>query len=74
MSCKKPTQREKIAMYELVLDQVALRAETGDKNFHKLINNICNWSYAHRVGNGELSEKQQEKIVTKAFWQLIEIN
>jgi len=39
-------------------------------NIQKLLNNIDDWSYSHRKGNGELSEKEQQQIINKAFWKL----
>ena len=39
----------------------------------RLINNACNWSYAHRVGNGELSDEEQSKIIEEAFHKLCEL-
>jgi hypothetical protein len=31
---------------------------------------ICDWSYAHRQGNGELTEEQQAALVRKHFDRL----
>jgi hypothetical protein len=28
----------------------------------------------HRVGNGELSEEDQQKLIDKAFWELNDID
>jgi hypothetical protein len=33
---------------------------------------ICDWSYAHRQGNGELTEEQQAALVRKHFDRLKE--
>lgn len=70
---KKPTNKEKIMMYERFLDTLALYADVGSSNLGRLISNASNWSYAHRVGNGELTEKQQEEIVAKKFWKLLDM-
>jgi hypothetical protein len=35
-----------------------------------LLNNADSWSYAHRVGNGELTEEQQQEIINRNFWNL----
>lgn len=70
---RKPTKKEKIAMYERFIDTLALYAETGSNNLGTLLNNAGNWSYAHRLGNGEFTEKEQEELVTKKFWKLLDI-
>jgi hypothetical protein len=35
-----------------------------------LLDKIGSWSYAHRRGNGEYNEKEQQAIVDGAFWNL----
>jgi hypothetical protein len=70
---KKPTNKEKIIMYERFIDTLALHADVGSSNLGRLINNASNWAYAHRVGNGELTEKQQEEIIAKKFWKLLDL-
>lgn len=32
-----------------------------------LLDKICTWSRAHREGNGELTEKEQQERIDKAF-------
>ncbi len=73
---KEPTKDEKIREYELLLHKIQLYAEiTLDaKRLQILIANICRWSYAHRVGNGEINEEDQEKIIRHAFWKLNQLN
>jgi hypothetical protein len=39
----------------------------------KLLGNADKWSYSHRVSNGELSDKAQQKLIDRAFWKLNEI-
>jgi hypothetical protein len=66
------TQKEKLAVYEKVLHQLQLYAEVtmnGEK-VNELIGLICSWSYAHRCGNGELSDKEQQRIIDKALQRL----
>lgn len=65
--------REKTQVYEQLLHKIQLNAEVvmdhavvGD-----LIRNICSWSYAHRRGNGEYSEQEQDAIVRSAFDRLL---
>lgn len=71
---KQPTLKEKVKMYEQFLHNITLYAETGNnKLVQDFINNAADWSYAHRVGNGELSEKQQDQIIATKFWKLLDV-
>lgn len=74
MRFKLPNQKEKNKMYEDFIHLIALHAETGSKDLGTLINKACDWSYAHRVGNGELTEHQQNQRVAAKFWTLTKIN
>ena len=67
-----PTLKEKVKVYEQLLHNIQLNAEVAmnNENVRKLIGNICRWSYAHRVGNGELSEKEQDEVINTAFYKL----
>ena len=72
---KKPTLKQKVEMYEKFIDNLALYAEVGNtKLLWTLIDNASDFSYAHRVGNGEYEEEQQEKIIAAKFWKLLDIN
>jgi hypothetical protein len=64
--------REKIQTYEGLLHDIQMFAEVALRGdlVSKLIMNICSWSYAHRVGNGELSEVEQDRIIKRAFNKL----
>lgn len=69
---KRPTQKEKIAVYEDLLHLIQLHAEVTmepDK-VKELINRICSWSYAHRAGNGENAEDERNAAIDHAFWKL----
>jgi len=68
-----PTLKQKVETYERLLHQLQMCYEvTMDWNgVQKLMNNICNWSYAHRVGNGALTEGQQNKLINDAFKKLV---
>ena len=69
---KRPTQKEKIAVYEDLLHLIQLHAAVTmepDK-VQSLINRICAWSYAHRAGNGEKSEDRVIAEIDAAFWKL----
>lgn len=65
--------RHKVATYENLLHSIQLNAEVtmNDKRLRQLIGNICNWSYAHRSGNGELSECEKNERIAKAFDKLL---
>lgn len=65
---------EKVKVYERFLHLIQLHAEVnldGDK-VRKLIDRACVWSYAHRSGNGEYSEKEMEARIREAFVALSE--
>ncbi len=69
---KRPTQKEKIAVYEDLLHNVQLYAEVtmDEARMKAIIGRICAWSYAHRQGNGELSDEQRDNRIDSAFWNL----
>lgn len=31
------------------------------------------WCYGHRFGNGEISEKDRQKAINRAFWKLCDL-
>jgi hypothetical protein len=65
---------EKVKQYEEFLHKINMMTIAGDhKAIQKLVENADKWSYSHRVGNGELSEEEQQKIIDKAFWKLNEL-
>ena len=71
---KKPSKKEKIEMYESFLHKINVAVVCGrDDIIRKLIANADNWSYAHRAGNGELTEKEQEDGIVKKFWKLCDL-
>lgn len=69
---KRPTQKQKIEMYEALLHDIQMFANVAmdPEIVGDLISNICAWSYAHRCGNGELTDRQQQAIITRNFWKL----
>jgi exopolyphosphatase/pppGpp-phosphohydrolase len=75
MNDKTPTLKEKVEQYEQFLHSINMMLISGSiKGVQKLIDNADCWSYAHRVGNGELSEEEQQKLIDKAFWNLNNIS
>jgi hypothetical protein len=37
------------------------------------VSNICDWSYIHRAGNGELSARELQERINTQFYKLREI-
>ena len=70
---KTPDKDEKIAMYERYLHKLSIMCLCVD-NFgvKELVTNADIWSYAHRVGNGELDDDQQQSAIDRAFWKLLD--
>jgi hypothetical protein len=73
---RNPTLKEKVRRYEELLHAIQLHAEVtlNQRALGQLIRNISRWSYAHRVGNGEFSDKQQRELVNKQFARLCDID
>jgi hypothetical protein len=71
---KKPTLREKVQVYEALLHNIQMHREVTMNSVEviKLLDKIGNWSYAHRQGNGEPTEAEQQRMVNRAFWRLDE--
>jgi hypothetical protein len=45
----------------------------NQQKMQEIIGAICSWSYAHRVGNGELSDEEQQAVVDRAFNKIKQI-
>lgn len=72
---KNPTLKQKVQEYERFLHNINLMMIAGSsKGIKQLLDNADSWSYAHRIGNGTYSEKEQQEIINKAFWQLNNID
>lgn len=70
---KTPNKNEKITMYEAFLHKInSFIISCNHEGVRELVENADNWSYAHRVGNGELSDRKQQQIINNAFWKLLE--
>lgn len=63
---------EKVEVYEQLLHDIQLYAEVvmDHETMKKLIGIVCSWSYAHRAGNGELSDAEVSKQVKYQFDKL----
>lgn len=71
---KYPSDKKKIEVYESLLKDIARNVDFyNDKNVSHLLRNISRWSYAHRCGNGELTEEEQYDTVVKEFHRLREL-
>lgn len=65
--------REKIAVYERFLHDLSLYSTSmNGEAIRKLVGNADRWSYAHRCGNGELSDEEQDRIIENAFRRLLD--
>jgi hypothetical protein len=69
------TNKKKIELYESILHRIQLLREvTMDATrLRELLDQIGNWSYSHRVGNGVLSERQQKNIINKNLKKMEDI-
>lgn len=72
MKTKTPTLRQKVTVYEDLLHALhsCSYSLNGPERAQELLKRISEWSYAHRRGNGELSPKEQQELINKAFWKL----
>ena len=71
MNTKTPTLREKVRQYEDFLHKINMFCTCGNSDgIRELIENADSFSYSHRVGNGELSERDQQKAINSTFWRL----
>jgi exopolyphosphatase/pppGpp-phosphohydrolase len=70
-----PSLEEKVKQYEDFLHNINMMLVSGSiKGVQKLIDHADSWSYSHRVGNGELTEEQQQELINRAFWNLNNIH
>lgn len=68
------TMKEKINVYESVLHRIQMLREVAmnKEALIELLDIIGSWSYAHRSGNGELTEKEQQERIDYHFNRLKE--
>jgi hypothetical protein len=70
---KTPTLRQKVAQYEEFLHKInSFIVSCNNDGIKELVENADNWSYSHRISNGELSDREQQKLINKAFWKLLD--
>jgi len=61
--------RNKVNVYEDLLHKIQMNAviAMNPEEVEKIIKGICDWSYAQRSGNGELSQQEQEERIAQAL-------
>lgn len=72
MKVKRPTQKEKIAIYEGLLHELQFHMDVTMDNdkIKAILARVAAWSYAHRQGNGEHHEDERNAAIDNAFWRL----
>jgi hypothetical protein len=70
---KSPTNKEKILQYESFLHKInSFIVSCNNDGIKELVENADIWSYAFRISNGELSDREQQKLINNAFWKLLD--
>lgn len=70
---KTPTLRQKVDQYESFLHKInSFIVSCNNEGIKELVENADNWSYSHRVGNGEPSDAEQQRMIDNAFWKLLD--
>jgi hypothetical protein len=65
------TDKEKIKMYEALLHDIHFAGVAfNHERIKAFLTNISSWSYAHRSGNGELTDEEQNARIESAFKKL----
>jgi hypothetical protein len=61
--------RKENEVFHQVFHHINLHASItmNTEKMQEIIGAICNWSYAHRVGNGEYSEEEQQALIDRNF-------
>ena len=68
---KEPTLKEKVEVYEKFLHKISMCSLCCDNTgIKELIANADTWSYMHRCGNGEISQREQKILINNAFLAL----
>lgn len=68
---KNPTLKDKVKMYEAFLHKISMACTCMDNlAIQELVQNADNFSYAHRQGNGMLSDKEQQELINDKFFKL----
>ena len=68
-----PTLAEKVMQYEEFLHKInSFVTVCNHEGIRELVQNADSWSYAHRVGNGEMSDRKQQQLIDVAFRKLLD--
>lgn len=58
------TNKERLRFYEGFFHSISMAAQGhNNERVREAINIIVDWSYAHRCGNGELSDHEQQTMI-----------
>ena len=59
------TIKEKVKIYEDFFHQMQMHIEVvpNQTKVNEALGIISSWSYSHRIGNGELTNKMQKKLI-----------
>jgi hypothetical protein len=70
---KNPTLKQKVAQYEAFLHKINMAVISMDNlAIQELVQNADAWSYAARVSNGMLSDKEQQELINAKFFKLLD--
>lgn len=70
---KNPTLKQKVQMYEAFLHKINMACICMDNlAIQELVQNADAFSYAHRQGNGMLSDKEQQELINSKFSKLLD--
>lgn len=63
------TEKEELALFRQLMHRIQMHyAITMDsEKVMEMLNLIAGWSYAHRVGNGQLTDEEQQHRVDNAL-------
>jgi len=63
------SDQEKVEVYERLFHRLQLYREVtlNKVKVERLLDAIGGWSYAHRAGNGELSDEEQQARIDACF-------
>lgn len=68
------TDEEKLRVYEGVFHTISYCVTTmNNEKIREIVSLIDSWSYAHRAGNGELSEEEVEANILRALEKLKDV-
>lgn len=68
---KKPTLKRQVDIFHKFMNIVNIASISGKSDRLKLcLEKMNNWSYAHRMGNGQFTDSEQDQLVYHAFEEL----